>query len=187
VLFHIFTGFTMSTRLRSLFFGIGMLAVIGLLLLWYRTGVAAARRGTPQPMRIALGDLPPGQVEFKFDMGGPKDTFETRRLMFLRKADGTLRAWYFHVVGRVPAAPDDDDWRTPGAPCEPFEVDPEREMLSCFVNDREHNRRLVLRWSWDGKSSGPLAPDLRQVPGEEKDGSFVYADEALEPALRARK
>jgi len=177
----------MPVRLRSLIFAIGLFATIGLLLAWFRTTADSARHEKRRSIGVAVDDILPGQVRFRFDTGGPKDRFETRRLLFLRKADGTLRAWYFHVVGQDPAAPDDDEWMTPGAPCEPFEADPEPETIRCFVNDREHNRQLVLRWSWEGRSSGPLAPNLRPVPGEEKDGRFVYAEEALEPALRTRR
>lgn len=174
----------MSLRARSLFLSFGMVAAAWLMLSWYKASVQAEEAATPKGLVTAVDHVAPGEVSFQLDLYRPREIPESRHLLFARKADGSLRAWYFHVVAQQPVAPDGDDWSSPGKACEPFEVDPANETIRCVVNDREHGRQLVLRWSWDGKSLGRIAPDLEPVPGEEQDGKFVFGAEALDPNYR---
>jgi len=50
----------------------------------------------------------------------------------------------------------------------------QREEIKCTVTSIETNEAVHLGWSWDGKSFGPSAPDLKPVPGAEKNGNFVF-------------
>jgi hypothetical protein len=64
--------------------------------------------------------------------------------MFMRKDDGTLRAWYFHVVQQRSVAPD-GDWINPGTACEPFEIDPDNETIECVAGDRAENQKFIMQ------------------------------------------
>jgi hypothetical protein len=173
----------MDTHTRNLLFAIGLFAAIGAGLFGYRAAIRKASAEKYRPLATTVSDLAPGKYRFRLDLYKPKNVPSSREILFLRKPDGTLRTWYFHVVDRQPAAPD-EDWEKPGTPCDSFAIDAETETIECIVTDRENNQKIVLHWSWDGKSSSPFAPDLLAVPGEEKNGVFKFGAEALDPAFR---
>lgn len=163
----------MPPQARSFLFAIGIFAVIGTTLILYRKSVRIASTEAPGKLTTAVNDIRPGSYHFDLDLYNRMPGRDTHRILFLRKNDGTLKAWYFTVRNRYPTEPN-GDWFTPGQRCDPFDIDSEHEEIRCVVTDRNSNRSVHLRWSWDGKSSGPFAPDMAAVPGKEDHGDFVF-------------
>jgi hypothetical protein len=147
------------------------LAAAGLLLL-FREAQRRTRIEKPGPLLISVADIERGSYRLMHDLYGKAPNAEARRLLFMRKTDGALRAWYFPIRDRKPAAPE-GDWFTPGNKCDPFVVDAKREEIRCIFTSAS-NQTIQLRWSWDGKSSSPLAPDMQPVPGKAEGDNFAF-------------
>lgn len=165
----------MSTRSRALFLGIGIgiALAIATSLAVLRKAQSAAKAGKPTALRTPVGDIAAGHHRFIPDLYGKAPNSQARSLLFLRKADGSLRAWYWPLIDRTPATPG-ADWLTPDQKCDEFTVDAQREEIRCVVRPAGTDQVLHLRWSWDGRSFGPFAPDLKPVPGQEENGAFVF-------------
>jgi hypothetical protein len=171
----------MSTKSRTLLFSIGVIAAIGIIAILYRNADRTARAEKPTTRLLtSVIDIKPSSHKFMIDLYGKAPNGEMRRLLFLRKADGTLKAWYFPMIGRQPATPK-DDWFIPGSVCDPFVIDNIGEDIKCVVTDADKKQTYNLRWTWEGKSSAPLGffspefnANLKPVPGFEEKGNFVF-------------
>jgi hypothetical protein len=164
----------MSLPSRSFFLTLGVVVAIAVVLLVFRQAKGRAMQEKPAVLRTATDDIQPGSYRLLMDLYGKAPNAHARRLLFLRKSDGTLKTWYFPIDSDRRLAAPDGDWFVPGLACDPFEFDLQREEIRCKTTDADANRTIQLRWSWDGKSSGPLAPDMRAVPGHEAGGTFVF-------------
>ncbi len=139
---------------------------------------------TSQPVVSTEISLESGAHLFHIDIYTPASgRNHSHTLLFLRKHDGALRAWYLPLIDKQPALPSDNGI-DPVALCEPFEILAESERIECTVKDVPNRNLIVHGWSWDGEASGPLTSDLRAVTGQEKDGRFVFADTWLSSAKK---
>lgn len=172
----------MSRKARSYFFMLAVIATIAIIAMLYRKTHRTATAEIPVTVLLtSVSDIKPGSHKFMIDLYGKSpNTIDSRRILFVRKADGTLKAWYFPIRDRQPTAPD-DDWFKPGLVCDPFEIDDVREHIKCVVTDTAAKQIYNLRWTWDGKSSVPpgffapeFKPDLKPVLGAEVNGNFVF-------------
>jgi len=164
----------MNIQLRTLFFGLGMLAVIGVAMTQYKK---AHQHLEKLPIvQTSTKDIEPGTFSFHIDIYS-KDASDARQILFIRKKDGTLLAWYFtllHEFGVLhPAAPD-GDWSTPGDPCNPFAVNMEDERIECAAVDEKSGKKTEYRWFFNGERFGAYGIDLKPVPGHEEHGNFVF-------------
>lgn len=175
----------MPTRIRSLLLAIGVFLAAATVWVLHRQSQRAAAEDGPGPVLTLVEDIKAGSYRFIPDLYGKAPNSDSRSLLFMRKADGSLRAWYVPIRERSPAAPD-EDWLTPGQACEPFVVDAEREDIECTITDVEQNQSIHLRWSWDGESFGPFAPDMKPVPGKEENGKFLFDIDSTDPAKDRR-
>lgn len=172
----------MSPKARTFVFTVVILGTIAIVAVLYRNAHRAMSAEKPvTSLLTSVSDIKPGSHKFMIDLYGKSPhPADSRRLLFVRKGDGTLKAWYFPIRGRQPAAPD-DDWFKPGPTCEPFEIDDVREDIKCVVTDASSKQVFNLRWTWDGKSAVPpgffaagFNANLKPVPGVEEKGNFVF-------------
>lgn len=136
----------------------------------------------PWPFVYPTADIAPGTHRWTIDAFQPSRIEVPRSILFVRKRDGTLGAWYFQRLSGYPAAPF-DNLLPLGTKCDVLEVLDAEEQIRCSFTNRQTNAQLDLTWNWSGKSLGMLAPDLQPVPGRAEGNSFVLAPEAVDPQL----
>lgn len=165
----------MNIRIRSLLFAAGMLIAMFALFKAYKTARESAQAAKPFVVSTGVSDIAPGAYRFHIDIyTDVSEKNHSHTLLFMRKRDGSLRAWFLPLSDKRPSLPADDGI-TPTELCAEFEISAEQERIECVVDDAVNRRKIVHSWSWDGETQGLLTPKLRAVAGRERNGVFEFA------------
>lgn len=172
----------MNIRIRSLLFAAGMLIAMFALFKVYKSARESAQAAKPFVVSTGVSDITPGTYRFQIDMYTEvSEKADSHALLFMRKRDGSLRAWFLPLHDKQPALPADDGI-TPADLCARFEISAEQERIECVVDDAANRRKIVHSWSWDGETQGLLTPKLRAVAGRERNGKFEFEKSTQRPS-----
>jgi hypothetical protein len=166
------TRHILATALR------GMAVGAALVLAWVGWGVlrgAPVDRGPPQ-LRVA--DLAPGSFKWS-DAPVPPPGVRTEdaaryKLLVLRDAAGTARAFYLPASDGQATVPAGSGPLSPGVPCEDFAPDFRTQDIGCRQARAGFEFALRHRWALDGSPLTPGAPALAPAPGGEQSGDWVW-------------
>lgn len=158
------------TRLTALALLLGMAAA---------AGAAISAPEAPRPWRwyaatelpaVATAHIAPGTLALGRDPYSlpPRES----AILFVRRPDGRLDAWFLPVRDGLPRLPVDADWN-PGLACARFSADFARGLIRCDDTALDAELRARYQWGLDGRRRTDFVPHLLRVPGTEEAGSFV--------------
>ena len=168
----------------------GMAVGAALVALWVAWGVI---RGAPQddrPPSLRVADLAPGSFKWSDAPVPPpgvrREDAGRYKLLVLRDAAGTARAFYLPASDGLATVPAGSAPLSPGVPCADFAPDFRTQDIGCRQARPGFEFATRQRWSLDGQARTPGAPALVAAPGGEQAGDWVWPPPGPEPVPTGR-
>ncbi|MFD1709235.1 hypothetical protein FVQ98_08520 [Ottowia sp. GY511] len=156
----------------------GMAVAAALVALWVLWGFIGGAPKDERPPSLPIGDLAPERFKWS-DAPVPPPGVRPEdgaryKLLVLRDAAGTARAFYLPAADGLATVPAGSSPLSPGVPCDDFAPDFRTRDIGCRQARPGFEFATRLRWALDGSPVTPGATALVAAPGAEQAGEWVW-------------